>query len=103
MLTHFGLLIVAGLIAGTMNAIAGGGSFVGFPAMVLAGLPPVAANATNTVALFPGTVASTWAYRSMLRGIAGVSLRVLVPITLAGGVIGAILLLLTPGSAFDLA
>src|SRR5689334_6123493 len=87
-------------MAGTMNAVAGGGSFVGFPAMVLAGLPPVAANATNTVALFPGTVASTWAYRSMLRGVAGVSLRVLVPVTLLGGM--AILLLLTPGAAFDL-
>ena len=101
MLAHYGLLVVAGLIAGTMNAIAGGGSFIGFPAMVLAGLPPVAANATNTVALFPGTIASTWAYRSALRGIAGISLRVLVPVTLAGGVVGAILLLITPGAAFD--
>jgi uncharacterized membrane protein YfcA len=101
MLTHFGLLIVAGLIAGTMNAIAGGGSFVGFPAMVLAGLPPIAANATNTVALFPGTIASTWAYRSQLRGIAGIGLRLMVPVTFAGGAIGAVLLLVTPGAAFD--
>jgi hypothetical protein len=85
-----------------MNAIAGGGSFVGFPAMVLAGLPPIAANATNTVALFPGTVASTWAYRTSMRGVAGVGLRVLVPVTLCGGVVGAILLLVTPGAAFDL-
>ena len=101
MLAHFGLLAVAGLIAGTMNAIAGGGSFVGFPAMVLAGLPPIAANATNTVALFPGTVASTWAYRRMLRDVAGIGLWVLAPVTLAGGIIGAILLLVTPGAAFD--
>ncbi|MBS0640919.1 MAG: sulfite exporter TauE/SafE family protein [Proteobacteria bacterium] len=101
-LAHFGLLVIAGLVAGTMNAIAGGGSFVGFPAMVLAGLPPIAANATNTVALFPGTVASTWAYRAALRGVAGIGLRVLVPVTLAGGVVGAVLLLITPGAAFDL-
>ena len=52
-----------------MNAVAGGGSFVDFPALVLAGLPPIAANATNTVALFPGTIASTWAYRSSCAGL----------------------------------
>ena len=49
------LLVLAGLLAGTMNAVAGGGSFVSFPVMVLVGLPPIAANATSTVALFPGT------------------------------------------------
>lgn len=101
-MSHYLLLLGAGLLAGTMNAVAGGGSFVGFPAMVLAGLPPVAANASNTVALFPGTVASTWAYRADLRGGAGISPRVLLPISLAGGVVGAILLLVTPGAAFDL-
>ncbi len=85
-----------------MNAVAGGGSFVSFPVMVLVGLPPIAANATSTVALFPGTVASTWAYRDDLRGVAGISLKLLVPISLAGGLIGAILLLVTPGGAFDL-
>ncbi|WP_428484834.1 sulfite exporter TauE/SafE family protein [Rhodopila sp.] len=99
---HYGLLVLAGLLAGTMNAVAGGGSFVGFPAMVFAGLPPIAANATSTVALFPGTVASTWAYRADLTGIAGISLKVLLPISLAGGLVGAILLLVTPGGAFDL-
>ncbi len=99
---HYMLLVGAGLMAGTMNAVAGGGSFVGFPAMVFAGLPAIAANATNTVALFPGTLASTWAYRDDLRGVSGISLRVLVPISLAGGILGAILLLVTPGSAFDL-
>lgn len=100
-MAHIPLLIGAGLLAGTMNAVAGGGSFVGFPAMVLAGLPPVAANASNTVALFPGTVASTWAYREDVRSVAGISSRMLVPISLAGGVCGAILLLITPGAAFD--
>jgi uncharacterized membrane protein YfcA len=98
---HFLPLILAGLLAGTMNAVAGGGSFVSFPMMVLAGLPPIAANASSTVALFPGTMASTWAYRDDLRGIAGVGLKVLLPISLAGGLIGAILLLETPGGVFD--
>ena len=85
-----------------MNAVAGGGSFVSFPTMVLAGLPPIAANASSTVALFPGTIASTWAYREDLRGIAGIRLRLLVPLSLAGGLLGAILLLVTPDGAFDL-
>jgi uncharacterized protein len=93
--------VLAGLFAGTMNAVAGGGSFVTFPVLVLAGLPPVAANASSTVALFPGTMASTWAYRDDLRGIAGIGLKVLLPITLAGGLTGAILLLVTPGGVFD--
>jgi uncharacterized membrane protein YfcA len=99
---HYLLLVLAGLLAGTMNAVAGGGSFVSFPVMVLVGLPPIAANATSTVALFPGTMASTWAYRDDLRGVAGISLKLLLPISLAGGMIGAVLLLVTPGGAFDM-
>jgi uncharacterized membrane protein YfcA len=99
---YYLLLIAAGLLAGTMNAVAGGGSFVTFPVLVFLGLPPIAANATSTVALFPGTLASTWAYRAGLQGVAGISLRVLLPISLAGGLVGAILLLVTPGTAFDL-
>jgi uncharacterized protein len=98
---HLFLLALAGLLAGTMNAVAGGGSFVTFPALVFAGLPPIAANATSTVALFPGTLASTWAYRGELTGVAGLRLRVLLPISVAGGFLGAILLLITPGAAFD--
>jgi uncharacterized membrane protein YfcA len=100
-LQHFLFLIAAGLLAGSMNAVAGGGSFVTFPVLVLAGLPPIAANATSTVALFPGTLASTWAYRHDLIGIGGISLRVLLPVSVAGGLVGAILLLVTPGGVFD--
>ena len=95
------LLVGAGLLGGAMNAVAGGGSFVTFPALVFAGLPPVAANATSTVALLPGTIASAWVYRSGLSGIGGLSPRVLLPITLAGGLLGAILLLLAPSTIFD--
>jgi len=98
---RFLLLLGAGLLGGSMNAIAGGGSFVTFPALVFAGLPPSIANATNTVALLPGTIASSWAYRHGMTGVGGLSLRVLLPITLVGGLIGALLLLLTPPHIFD--
>ena len=84
-----------------MNAVAGGGSFVSFPAMVFAGLPPVAANASSTVALFPGTVASAWAYRSGFVDVGEVRLRWMLPVTVAGGLAGAILLLGTPTHVFD--
>ncbi len=99
---HYLPLVLAGLLAGTMNAVAGGGSFVSFPVMVLVGLPPIAANASSTVALFPGTLASTWAYRDDLRGVAGIGLKLLLPISVAGGLLGAVLLLVTPGGLFDL-
>jgi len=94
-------LAAAGLLAGAMNAIAGGGSFVTFPAMVFVGLPPVAANASSTVALFPGTLASSFAYRHEFSGFGGVRLGVLTPISMAGGLAGAILLLATPEHLFD--
>ena len=99
--THFLILAAAGLLAGAMNAIAGGGSFVSFPAMVLAGLPAVTANASSTVALFPGTIASTWAYRRDMAPVAGVPLRLMLPVTAAGGLAGAVLLLATPTRLFD--
>src|SRR3954469_19590936 len=100
-MTQVALLAGAGLLAGAMNAIAGGGSFVTFPAMVLAGLPPVIANASSTVALFPGTLASSFAYRDQLFGIGGFRLALLAPISIAGGLAGAVLLLATPNRLFD--
>jgi len=99
---HFLLLAIAGLLAGAMNAVAGGGSFVSFPAMVAAGLPPVIANASSTVALFPGTAASTFAYRHDFANVVSMNLRVMVPISVAGGLVGAVLLLATPGRLFDM-
>ena len=95
------LLAGAGFLAGVMNAVAGGGSFVTFPALVAAGLPSVGANASSTVALFPGQITSAYAYRRELRSFEGLSMRVLVPLSLAGGLCGALLLLLTPQSTFD--
>jgi uncharacterized protein len=95
------LLATAGLLAGAMNAIAGGGSFVTSPAMIAVGLPAVMANASSTVALFPGTVASTWAYRHEFASVSGIRLRAMLPISVAGGTAGAVLLLATPGRLFD--
>jgi uncharacterized membrane protein YfcA len=100
-MTTLPLLAAAGLVAGAMNAIAGGGSFVTFPVMVFAGLPPIAANASSTVALFPGTIASTFAYRRNLHGVGGYRLIVLAPISFVAGVAGAVLLLATPAHLFD--
>lgn len=98
------LLLVggAGLLAGAMNALAGGGSFVSLPALIAVGVPPVQANASSTVALFPGGIASAWAYRDGLGPVGAVSLRPLLLTTLVGGVAGAILLLSTSSKAFDL-
>lgn len=99
---HLLPLAAAGLLAGAMNAIAGGGSFVTFPALVFAGLPPVVANASSTVALFPGTIASTWAYRRELASVGAIRLRMMLPVTVLGGFCGAVLLLVTPAHLFDL-
>ena len=84
-----------------MNALAGGGSFVSLPALIAAGVPSVQANASSTVALFPGGVASVWAYRDGLGPVGAASLRSLLIATLIGGVIGAVLLLWTPVKTFD--
>lgn len=95
------LLFGAGLLAGGMNAVAGGGTFVTLPALVFVGIPAVAANASSTIALFPGTVASTYAYRHDIAGIPGLALPALLAISVAGGLIGALLLLFTPSASFD--
>ena len=95
------LMGFAGLLAGALNALAGGGSFVSMPALLAAGLPSVTANASSTVALLPGGVASAWVYRGQASPVGVGSFRVLVGATLMGGLVGALLLLWTPSSAFD--
>ncbi|HEX6502383.1 MAG TPA: sulfite exporter TauE/SafE family protein [Terriglobales bacterium] len=92
-------LFFAGVIGGALNAVAGGGSFVAFPALLFTGVPPVQANATNTVALWIGTTASGGAYRNRLR----ISRRVMLPLvatSIVGGLIGAFLLIKTPAHTF---
>jgi uncharacterized membrane protein YfcA len=93
------VLFVAGMLGGALNAVAGGGSFVAFPALLFTGVPPIPSNATNTFALWVGTTASGGAYRDRL----DISRRVLVPlllISVVGGVAGALLLLRTPAHTF---
>ena len=85
-----------------MNALAGGGSFVSLPALIAVGVPSVQANASSTVALFPGGAASAWAYRDGLGSVGAASLRCLLGTTLLGGGIGAVLLLWTPIGTFNL-
>lgn len=98
-----GILIIflAGLLAGAMNAAAGGGSFISIPALIYAGIPSVSANMSSTIALYPGSLTSAWAYRRNFQPILNVSVKVMFLATLAGGFAGAVLLLLTPSSAFD--
>lgn len=93
-------VFLAGLLAGGMNALAGGGSFVSLPALIAAGVPPVLANTSSTVALFPGGLASAWAYRDGLGPVGNVPLRALLGATLCGGLAGALLLLHTSSAAF---
>jgi len=92
-------LFFAGAIAGAMNAVAGGGSFVAFPALLFTGIAPVPANATNTLALWVGTAASGGAYRRRL----DLPRRILIPLlvmSLIGGLLGALLLIKTPAHTF---
>ncbi|MCA6215024.1 sulfite exporter TauE/SafE family protein [Ideonella sp. B7] len=94
------IVLVAGLWAGLQNALAGGGSFVTLPALILTGMSPLAANITSTVALFPGQVSSGWAGRRLVSGVGTLPFKALFILSLAGGALGALLLLNTPSSVF---
>jgi uncharacterized membrane protein YfcA len=92
-------LVIAAFLAGVLNAVAGGGSFLSFPALLATGILPVQANATNTVALWPGQLTSIAAYREDIRK----NRRLAVPMGLAGllgGTAGALVLLSTPQTTF---
>lgn len=94
------VITVAAFLAGGINALAGGGSFLTLPALVFAGVPPIAANATGTAALLPGYLASAWSYRDLMRAPVGLSILTVMLIGTAGGAAGALLLLATPDQAF---
>ena len=92
-------LFFAGVLGGALNAVAGGGSFIGLPALLYAGVAPVAANATNTFALWPAAISSAAAYRRDIR----TSFKTLVvpgAVSLVGGLIGALLLVRTSDTGF---
>ncbi|HIW63307.1 MAG TPA: sulfite exporter TauE/SafE family protein [Candidatus Stackebrandtia excrementipullorum] len=99
-LTSTVLLLVAGLAAGSVNALAGGGSLITYPALLATGLPPVAANVTNSIAVCPGYLAAVAGSRQDLRGERRRTLR-LVPTAIVGTVLGTALLLLSPPEAFE--
>ena len=90
----------AACLAGAVNSVAGGGSLLTFPTLIWLGLPSVAASATNTVALWPGTLGALWGYRAEVRTIDRRLFLLVIP-AVAGGVTGAALLRFTPLSLFD--
>ena len=94
------LILIAGLWAGLQNSLAGGGSFVTLPMLILSGMTPLAANITSTVALFPGQVTSGLAGRSLVTGAGKLTFRTLFVVSLLGGAVGGFLLLNTPSHVF---
>jgi uncharacterized membrane protein YfcA len=104
--SHVALLLIAGLGAGTVNAIAGGGSLITFPALLAVGLPAKPANFTNSVAVSPGYLASVYGSRVDLADLAKVrgrrTLLALLPTTVLGTLLGAVLLRVTPASTFEI-
>ena len=98
---HIVLMVAAaGFLAGVQNALAGGGSFITFPALLLAGLNPLAANITSTIALFPSQITSAMAGRKLAGDVGPLTFKHLFIISLLGGILGALLLLNTPASFF---
>lgn len=97
---HAAVAFLAAFLAGAINSVAGGGTLVSFPALIWLGLDSVAANATSTVAIWPGTVGSAWGYRRELSE-AEPRFRWLVVPSLIGGLTGALLLRWTPPALFD--
>jgi uncharacterized membrane protein YfcA len=94
------LIFLAGLWAGIQNTLAGGGSFVTLPALILSGMSPLAANITSTVALFPGQLTSGYAGRKLVSGAAGLRFRTLFVLSVLGGAVGGLLLLHTSPKVF---
>src|SRR5579862_6358814 len=94
------VLFLAALWAGVQNALAGGGSFVTLPALMFTGMDARAANITSTIALFPAQIATAATGRTLVTGAAGLSFRTLVIVSLGGGALGALLLLVTPSKFF---
>lgn len=101
LLTDFVILIAAAFSAGVVNTIAGGGTFLTFPALVLVGVPPITANATSTVAVFPGYLGGAIGFRDEIRSFDRRVLWRIVAIMSAGGLAGSLLLLVSSNEAFS--
>lgn len=94
------LLAGAGLAAGLLNAVAGGGTFLSLPALIYVGVPPVSANATATLTALPGYMSSAWGFRHDMRREGVLSLWTIAGVGSVGSVLGALLLIVTPGDTF---
>ena len=97
--SHVILILLAGLVAGIFNGVAGGGSLISFPLLLALGYPARTANITNTVGIWPGYLGSAAGFRTEITDQRAQMTR-LAPVALAGGVLGAVLLLTTPSSTF---
>jgi uncharacterized protein len=95
------LLFCAALLGGLLNSVAGGGMFVIFPALVFTGVPSIIANASSTLAVIPGILASAWAYRGDFKSSDDFPFMAMVVVSIVGGIAGALLLLYTPQTTFD--
>jgi uncharacterized membrane protein YfcA len=93
-------VLLAGVAAGTINTVVGSGTLITFPTLLAVGLSPVTANVSNTIGLAPGSASGAWGYRAELAGQRGRLVR-LASASLIGGIVGAVLLLVLPSSAFD--
>jgi len=99
-LLHSAIAFLAAFLAGTINSVAGGGTLVSFPALIWLGLNSVQANATSTVAIWPGSLGGMWGYRRELRTADKGMLALVLP-SLVGGIAGALLLHWTRPELFD--
>jgi uncharacterized membrane protein YfcA len=97
---EFSLIAIAAFFAGVLNAMAGGGSFLTFPALIYIGIPPIAANATSALAVFPGYLSSTFGFMQEIRAFDRKQLLQLLALSCVGGLAGAMLLLTTPSEIF---
>jgi len=95
------ILLIAAVLGGASNALAGGGTFIVFPALLLSGLAPITANATASLVLAPGGMASAWVYRQTILKSSPRFLWGMMALSLLGGAAGSFLLLITPNATFS--
>lgn len=93
-------LFAVGIVVGAMNSIAGGGLLIGYPAMLVVGIPPLVANATSHIVVIPGQIGAIYGYRNYLRNISKLYLLLLIPCVI-GAAFGALLLTKTPANEFE--
>jgi uncharacterized membrane protein YfcA len=97
---HHAIVFAAGFVSSAINSIAFGGSLVSFPTLVWLGVPPIMANATNTAAIWPGSLGAVWGYREELRQTKPAMYWLILP-SIIGTIVGAMLLRITPPALFD--